>query len=116
VTDNNQTAVELNSEVLATSGANGETLEYHLVSYSEADGERYAIYVYSSTVETGSVVARFEPTVPYNVAVSMFLSMTMAFPVSGSERASELMTQLYGSPEDTGLIIPDTTTVETINK
>lgn len=102
--------IEVSSELVVQTNFDGDALQVHLVSWYGDETERYGLWV--ETENGGTLLARFEPTVSYEVAVSAFVAFAFGTLVDGSERAAEVMNLQPTSD----LIIPDTQTVQEISK
>lgn len=102
--------IEVNSELVVETVFAGDMVQIHLVSWDDTDGECFGLWI--ETQNGGTLLARFEPEVPFEVAVSAFVAFSFGTLANGSERAAEVM----NLKPDSDLIVPDTQTVQEINK
>lgn len=103
--------IDVESELTVRTDFDGDAIQVHLVSWYDSDGdERYGLWM--ETVSGGTLLARFEPTVSFEVAVSAFVAFSFGTLVDGSERAAGVLNLQPASD----LIIPDTQTVQEISK
>lgn len=112
---NTETSNPLDVELHFAAHDGDDTINIYLIAHNDESQETYHIYI-GASAGSGVKVASFDPGTPFEVAASVLTAMMLAFPVGGSERGASLLDGSLGVEPTDSIIIPDTTTVEAINK
>lgn len=94
--------------------ANDEDSTIHIYLVSDSNDGPYHIWI--GNEDKAAHVASYGQDVDFTVAASLLTAMMLAYPVGGSDRGIEFLHGLFNTASNDSIIIPDTTTVEAINK